>query len=390
MLLDKITLDDIRPSSRKYPFIAFKPERELGKDVLFVESLSQDHRRRGAVRGSALHVGARREARRHRQRPGAASTLFQILAGEVEPDAGEVRWGRSVNLGYFPKDNAAFFDSDLNLVEWLRQREPEPGRDLRPRLPRPHALLGRSHKKSARVLSGGERVRCMLSRMMLQDPNVLLLDGPTNHLDLESITALNNGLLKFAGSMVVRSHDVQFVDSLVTRVLELAGEELLRPRDELRGVSRRPGPAGARRDVGRPRRLIVFSPAIRDRVAACTIAFHCQMKKMLGQLDDVARRGRGPREGERVRPERPRRVALGPGSVFVRAAGPGGLRHGEARDVAPHREGCPEPSRYRDDARRAAGADSLRDRVSRGRLGGGLCREPRPASSRRRAGKARS
>jgi ATPase subunit of ABC transporter with duplicated ATPase domains len=130
-----------------------------------------------------------------------------------------------VNLGYFPKDNAPFFATDLNLIDWMRQfSENQEENFVRGFLGR-MLFSGEESKKSARVLSGGEKVRCMLSRMMLQDPNVLLLDGPTNHLDLESITALNNGLLKFTGSMIVSSHDVQFVHSLVTRVIELGGDK---------------------------------------------------------------------------------------------------------------------------------------------------------------------
>ncbi len=222
--LDKITLDDIRPSSRKYPFIAFQTERELGKDVLFVEGLSKTIDGEVLFRDLRFMLG-RGEKLALIGNDLATSTLMQILVGEVAPDAGEVRWGRSVNLGYFPKDNASFFDSDLTLIEWLRRLSPNQEETF------VRAFLGRmlfsgeSSKKSARVLSGGEKVRCMISRLMLQDPNVLVLDGPTNHLDLESITAFNNGLLKFPGSIVMSSHDVQFVDSLVTRVLELAGED---------------------------------------------------------------------------------------------------------------------------------------------------------------------
>jgi ATPase subunit of ABC transporter with duplicated ATPase domains len=222
--LDKITLDDIRPSSRKYPFIAFQTERELGKDVLFVESLSK------TIDGEVLFKDLRFTLARGEKLvltgPDLArTTLIQILAGEVAPDAGEVRWGRSVNLGYFPKDNAAFFDSDLSLVDWLRSASPNQEETFVRGFLGRMLFSGEAGTKTARVLSGGERVRCMLSRLMLQDPNVLLLDGPTNHLDLESITALNDGLLKFTGPLVVSSHDVQFVDSLVTRVLELAGED---------------------------------------------------------------------------------------------------------------------------------------------------------------------
>ena len=223
-LLDKITLDDIKPSSRKYPYIVFNTERELGKDVLFVDGISK------SLDGVQLFKNVRFSLSRGERIAVAgsdvATTAFlEILAGKLAPDEGTVQWGRSVNLGYFPKDNAPFFNSDLNLIDWLRQfSENQEENFVRGFLGR-MLFTGEESKKAARVLSGGEKVRCMLSRMMLQDPNVLLLDGPTNHLDLESITALNNGLLKFTGSMIVSSHDVQFVHSLVTRVIELGGDK---------------------------------------------------------------------------------------------------------------------------------------------------------------------
>jgi ATPase subunit of ABC transporter with duplicated ATPase domains len=222
-LLDKITLDDIKPSSRKYPYIVFKSERKLGREVLFVDGLTK------VVEGVTLFRDLSFSLA-----PGeklalvgsdmATTSLTKILAGEEKPDAGEVQWGRTVNLGYFPKDNAEHFVEDVDLITWMRRySENQEENFVRSFLGR-MLFSGDDSKKSACVLSGGERVRCMLARMMLQDPNVLLLDGPTNHLDLESITALNNGLIAFEGSLVVSSHDVQFVDSLVTRVLELHGE----------------------------------------------------------------------------------------------------------------------------------------------------------------------
>ncbi len=223
-LLDKITLDDIKPSSRKYPYIVMKTERQLGKDVLFVDGITK------VVDGVTLFRDLRFSIAKGEKMAivgsdMATTSLMQILAGEEQPDAGELRWGSSVNLGYFPKDSTSFFQKDIDLIRWMKQYSTNTDEQF------VRGFLGRmlfsgddSHK-SATVLSGGERVRCMIARMMLQDPNVLLLDGPTNHLDLESITALNNGLLEFEGSLIVSSHDVQFVDSLVTRVLELHGEE---------------------------------------------------------------------------------------------------------------------------------------------------------------------
>jgi ATPase subunit of ABC transporter with duplicated ATPase domains len=223
-LLDKITLDDIRPSSRKYPYIVFKPSRELSKDVLRVEGLNK------TVDGEVLFKDLRFTMTKGERiavvgSDRAVSGLLDILAGVSKPDSGEVHWGRSVELSYFPKDNTGFFDTKLNLVDWLRQYSKDPDENfIRGFLGR-MLFSGDEAKKSANVLSGGEKVRCMFSRMMLQDPNCLLMDGPTNHLDLESITALNNGLLKYEGTMVFASHDVQFVDSLANRILELGSDK---------------------------------------------------------------------------------------------------------------------------------------------------------------------
>ncbi len=143
---------------------------------------------------------------------------------EIEPDEGELRWGRSVNLGYFPKEHGSFFDTDLNLVAWMQQySENQEENFVRSFLGR-MLFSGEEAKKRARVLSGGEKVRCMVARMMLMDPNVLVLDGPTNHLDLESIQSLNNGLESFEGCVALASHDVQFVDTIADRIIELNGE----------------------------------------------------------------------------------------------------------------------------------------------------------------------
>jgi len=225
--LDKITLDDIKPSSRKYPYIAFESERDLGKEVLFVEGLDKtvdgevlfkDLRFTLAKGEHLVVVGSDR----------AVSALLEILGGDTEPDAGTVTWGRTVIKGYFPKDNATYFETDLPVLEWLRQYSEKNQEDnfVRSFLGR-MLFKGDEVLKKASVLSGGEKVRCMLSRMMLQEPNMLVMDGPTNHLDLESITALNQGLEKFTGTMVLASHDVQFVDSLCDRILELNGEQFM-------------------------------------------------------------------------------------------------------------------------------------------------------------------
>lgn len=222
--LEKITLDDIKPSSRKYPYIVFDTQRELGREVLFVEGLTK--RLDGVLLFENLSFSmSRGEKIAVSGSDVATTTLLSILSGEMKADAGEVRWGRTANVGYFPKDNERFFTASTanNLIEWMKQfSENQDENFVRSFLGR-MLFSGEEAKKHPSVLSGGERVRCMVARMMLTDPNALLLDGPTNHLDLESITALNNGLLKFPGSLIVSSHDVQFVDSLITRVIELAG-----------------------------------------------------------------------------------------------------------------------------------------------------------------------
>jgi len=221
-LLDKITLDDIRPSSRKYPFIQFKAERAAGKDVVTVQNL------RKAIGGEVLLDDVSFSITRGDRvalvgDDRVISALLDILAGQSEPDAGTVTWGRAAVVGYFPKENNAYFATDKSVLEWLRQyaRDVPDETFFRSFLGRMLFTSDEVHKK-VEVLSGGERVRCMLARLMLQDPNTLLLNQPTNHLDLESITALNNGLLKSEASMIFSCHDVQFVESLANRVIELS------------------------------------------------------------------------------------------------------------------------------------------------------------------------
>lgn len=221
-LLEKITLEDIKPSSRKYPYIRFESARALGREVLSVDKLSKTVGGQSAFKDLSFMVG-KGERVALVGNDVAVSTLCAVLSGDEEADSGDVRWGRSASVGYFPKDNAEFFDTDDNLIQWLAAiSEDQAESFLRSFLGR-MLFSGDEVKKSARVLSGGEKVRCMISRMMLQDPNVLLLDGPTNHLDLESITALNNGLLDFKGTMLFATHDVKFASSLADRIIELDG-----------------------------------------------------------------------------------------------------------------------------------------------------------------------
>ncbi|MGB8954241.1 MAG: ATP-binding cassette domain-containing protein [Tumebacillaceae bacterium] len=220
-LLDKISLDDIKPSSRKYPFINFKPDREAGNDILQVTDLTVtldgvkvlDNISFTVNKGDKIAFVGPDEL--------AKTTLFQVLSGELEPDSGEFKWGITTTQAYFPKDNSKYFDTDLNLVDWLRQFSKDQDETFVRGFLGRMLFAGEESLKKANVLSGGEKVRCMLSRMMMTGANVLMLDEPTNHLDLESITALNNGLTQFDGSMLFTSHDHQFVQTIATRIIEI-------------------------------------------------------------------------------------------------------------------------------------------------------------------------
>lgn len=221
--LDKISLDDIKPSSRRYPYVQFTPEREIGNDVLRVDGLSKTIDGVKVLDNISFIMNKEDKIALVGTNEAAKTALFKILAGEMEPDEGSYKWGVTTSQAYFPKDNSEYFNqSDMTLVEWLRQFSPadESESFLRGFLGR-MLFSGEEALKKASVLSGGEKVRCMLSKMMLSSSNVLLLDEPTNHLDLESITALNNGLIAFKGAMIFASHDHQFVQSTATRIIDL-------------------------------------------------------------------------------------------------------------------------------------------------------------------------
>ncbi|WP_010287745.1 ABC-F family ATP-binding cassette domain-containing protein [Kurthia massiliensis] len=221
-MLDKIELDDIRPSSRKYPFINFTMDREIGNDVLTVEGLGKEIE--GETQFKDLRFSMNREDKIVLLgNPIAKSAFLKIIAGEDEDFDGSYKWGVTTSQSYFPLDNEEYFQgSEKTLVEWLRQFSPEDETEtfLRGFLGR-MLFSGEEVKKSPAVLSGGEKVRCMLSRMMLSHSNVLLLDEPTNHLDLESIQALNEGLTNFKGAMIFTSHDHQFIQTIANRVIEI-------------------------------------------------------------------------------------------------------------------------------------------------------------------------
>jgi len=221
-LLEKLTLDDMPVSSRKYPHVAFNPERPCGDIILEITDLSK------AIDGSSVLNDLTLTVRKGDKiafvggNSLAKTTLFQILAGELEPDSGSFRWGVTITRSYFPKENSAYFDNDLSLVEWLRQYSPpaEGERFARGFLGR-MLFSGDEAMKKTRVLSGGERVRCMLSKMMLAGANALIMDEPTNHLDLESITALNNGLTAFSEVVLFSSQDHEFISTVANRIVEI-------------------------------------------------------------------------------------------------------------------------------------------------------------------------
>ncbi|WP_346886030.1 ABC-F family ATP-binding cassette domain-containing protein [Clostridium sp. UBA4395] len=219
--LDKLTLDDIKPSSRRYPFVGFKADREAGNDLLVVENLCKTIDGVKVLDNVSFMIYKNDKAAFLGDGI-AKTTLFKILMGEMEPDSGSYKWGITTSQSYFPSDNSEFFEGcDLNLVDWLRQFSEEKAESfIRGFLGR-MLFSGEEALKQAYVLSGGEKVRCMLSKMMLSGANVLILDEPTNHLDLESITAVNNGLINFAGTILFTSHDHQFINTVANRIIEI-------------------------------------------------------------------------------------------------------------------------------------------------------------------------
>ena len=219
--LEKIELDEIKPSSRKYPYIDFRPDREIGNEVLFVENLSKTINGEKVLDHISFNVGHDDKIAFVGSNELAKTTLFKILVGELEPDEGTIKWGVTTSQAYFPKDNTAEFDNDLTIVDWLMGYSPVKdvtyvrgflGRML---------FAGEDGVKKVKVLSGGEKVRCLLSKMMISGANCLILDEPTNHLDMESITALNNGLIKFGGVELFACHDHQFVQTTANRIMEI-------------------------------------------------------------------------------------------------------------------------------------------------------------------------
>lgn len=225
--LEKIELDEIRPSSRKYPYIDFRPAREIGNEVLQVEGLTKMIDGVKVLDNISFIVNPEDKIAFVGANELAKTTLFKILAGEMEPDSGNYKWGITTSQAYFPKDNTKDFDNDLVIVDWLTQfSEIKDVTYVRGFLGR-MLFSGDDGVKKVKILSGGEKVRCLLSKMMISGSNVLILDEPTNHLDMESITALNNGLIKFPGAILFASHDHQFVQTTANRIMEIIDGQLI-------------------------------------------------------------------------------------------------------------------------------------------------------------------
>ena len=225
--LEKIELDDIRPSSRKYPYIDFRPFREIGNEVLTVEHLSKTIDGEKVLDDISFILGREDKVALVGPNERAKTVLFKILSGEMEPDEGSYKWGLTTSQAYFPKDNSAEFSNDDTIAEWLTQYSPEKDATyVRGFLGR-MLFAGEDGVKKVKVLSGGEKVRCMLSKLMISGANVLMLDEPTDHLDMESIDALNRGMIKFSGVLIFSSRDHQIVQTTANRIMEIINGKLI-------------------------------------------------------------------------------------------------------------------------------------------------------------------
>ena len=219
--LEKIELDEIKPSNRRYPYIDFKPDREPGKEILKVKNISKTINGEKLLDNVSFVVKADDKIAFLADNENAKTVLFQIIAGELEPDEGEIEWGTTITNTYFPKDNNYLFEEDMTITDWLRQYSKDPDETyVRSFLGR-MLFSGEEALKYVKVLSGGEKVRCVLSKMMLSGANFLIMDEPTNHLDMESITALNEGMKKFKGNIIFTSHDHQLTQTVANRIIDI-------------------------------------------------------------------------------------------------------------------------------------------------------------------------
>jgi len=220
-MLEKIELDEIKPSSRKYPYIDFKLDRDIGNDVLVVKNLSKTIDGKKVIDNVSFTLTKDDKVAFVGDNAIGISTLFAILAGEMKPDTGEIKYGQTITTAYFPKDNSEYFKSDVTLLDWLREYSKEKDDTFVRSFLGRMLFSGEEGLKKANVISGGEKVRCMLAKMMLSGANLLILDQPTNHLDMESITALNNGMISYKGVLLFTSYDHQFVQTTANRIIEV-------------------------------------------------------------------------------------------------------------------------------------------------------------------------
>jgi len=225
--LEKIELDEIRPSNRKYPYIDFKPDREPGKEILQIKNISKTINGEKILDNISFTVKPNDKIAFLADNEIAKTVLFQIIAGELEPDSGEIIWGTTITSNYFPKDNNYLFETDLSITDWLRQYSKDPDETyVRSFLGR-MLFSGEEALKKVNVLSGGEKVRCVLSKMMLSGANLLVFDEPTNHLDMESITALNEGMTKYKGILLFTSHDHQLTQTVANRIIDIKEDKII-------------------------------------------------------------------------------------------------------------------------------------------------------------------
>ena len=225
--LEKIELDEIKPSNRRYPYVDFKPDREPGKEILQLKNISKTINGEKILDNISFTVKPGDKIAFLADNENAKTVLFQIIAGEIEPDEGELIWGTTITKDYFPKDNNYLFDTDENLTEWLRKYSKDPDETyVRGFLGR-MLFSGDESLKKANVISGGEKVRCVLAKMMLSGANFLIFDEPTNHLDMESITAVNDGMSKFKGIILFTSHDHQLTQTVANRIIDIKNDKLI-------------------------------------------------------------------------------------------------------------------------------------------------------------------
>ncbi len=225
--LEKIELEEIKPSNRKYPYIDFKSDREAGKEILQVKNISKTIEGEKILNNISFTVKPNDKIAFLADNENAKTVLFQIISGEMEPDEGELIWGTTISNSYFPKDNNYLFNEDMILVDWLRQYSKDPDETyVRGFLGR-MLFSGEEALKKVTVLSGGEKVRCVLSKMMLSGANFLIFDEPTNHLDMESITSVNEGMNRFKGNILFTSHDHQLMQTVANRIIEIKENGLI-------------------------------------------------------------------------------------------------------------------------------------------------------------------